>query len=120
MNSRVSSANIYGDVERSEFWKRHQDSLESFLVKSPNGDLVRFKVLGDSVSVRRYDDNPTDHSSEDVPELGVNHYLGVCVMVSFQAVDEYIERNGLRPVVDEVKRRRWVIMMGLALFAALH
>ena len=72
------------------------------------------------MSVHRYDDHPGSKHSEDIPELGLAHSLGVYVMVSSRAIDQYIDQHGLRPVVNEVKRRRWAIMMGLALFAALR
>ncbi|MBC9985292.1 hypothetical protein E4P24_02760 [Haloferax sp. AS1] len=88
-------------------------------MKSPSGEVVRVSFEGKRVSINRYSNLPTERSSTGNVDFGVAHYLGVCMVVSFQAIDEYIDRNGLRPVINEIKRRRWTIMMGLALFTVV-
>lgn len=117
---QVTLASVRGDIRRSSFWEQNHGDLKSFVVKSPDGDVVRVSIEDESMSVHCQGTHlAEDFSPEVVDELGLSHFLGVCVMVSFQSVDEYIDRNGLRPVVNEVKRRRWAIMMSLALFAAV-
>jgi hypothetical protein len=118
-SARIDTAKLYGGLDESEHWEHSRGNIISFAVRSADGDVLRFSLEDDSVTVHRYGENSEEADDIEIPEWTTVHFVGVCLMVSMRAVDQFIDKNGLRPVVGEVERRKWAIMMALALLTAV-
>lgn len=114
----VESIHIEGvsDLDRCKEWqaKRKSAKLLSFAVKSREGKAIKFSVDGESLNINRYRES-TDQSNSELPDSQRFYLIGTALIYAIWSVDRYIDRNGLRPVIDEVKRRRWVIFVACSL-----
>ncbi|WP_436908458.1 hypothetical protein [Halosimplex marinum] len=115
----VEKATIHGDIDTDPEFSRFHDraELRSFILKPEDGGAVRFTLEGDSVSVRRYGQS-TDETDVELPEYQTVYFVGQVILFAMYSVDRFIDRNGLRPVVDEIKERRWVILVTCSILAA--
>ena len=118
VSDHVEKATIHGNIEEDTGFLRYQDraKLRSFLLKSDNGGAVRFTLEGDSVSIHRYG-GTTEEPDVELPDHQTVYLVAQATLYAMYSVDRFIARNGLRPVVDEVKERRWVILVTCSILA---
>jgi len=79
----------------------------------PESDFYKIDFNGDS------DISSETASPEITPDINHVFVLSLCMRYAFYRIDEYIDTNGLRPVVDEMKRRRWALTLTVAVYAAV-
>jgi hypothetical protein len=122
-SKNVAATHIYGsaDIDKCGIWSSFRDSadLRSFVVKSDDGRAIRFALDDDSVAIDRLGTSNQD-PNENLPNLQMAYLLGICLLYTIYLVDNFIDQNGLRPVVDEVKERRWAIMLACAILAVYY
>lgn len=110
IQGRVDSAKLTGDLDNSVESPRIEVAadLQSLSLLSDDGDLVRFSVSNQSNQAT----GPVDY-----PGSQTALFIGTVFAYSMREVDRFIDRNGLRPVVDEANERRWVIMLTATILA---
>lgn len=118
VSDHVVKATIQGNIEDDTGFSRYQDraKLRSFLLKSDTGRTVRFTLEGDSVSIHRYG-GTTKKSDIELPDYPMVYLVAQAILYAIYSVDQFIDRNGLRPVVEEVKERRWAILVTCSILA---
>lgn len=118
-DERLQTATLNGELDNSPALSRLRDSaeLQSFTVKHPDGEPVRFTLKDGEVDIHQYSDYSTEPAIHH-PDYLTIFLVGHAFLYAMYSVDQLIDRNGLRPVVDEVKERRWVILVTCAILAA--
>lgn len=115
------------------------------LTDSPQEDkktLIQ-AFVGDSTIFDRTADNPKDRQSAELTEFlhslietdpatgetsnveavedwNYIRQVAFCLDIAFILVDDFIERNDLENSIGEIKRRRWVILLTIALLEYLQ
>ena len=115
----IDSIELSGNISEDNIYEE-RGKIRAFTVKSTEGDLVRFSLEGGSVSVQTHRPNTSSSASVSYPEWTSVHMIGVFLLFAFHSVDQFIEKNGLRPVVDEVEERKWAIMLALQMIAVAY
>lgn len=85
--------------------------LQSLSLQSDDGDLLRYSVSNQSTQSTV----PVDY-----PRSQIALFIGTVFAYSIREVDQFIERNGLRPVVDEGKKRQWVVTVATVILTACY
>lgn len=115
-SERVDIATLRGDLgsDSAERYLNETGELRSLVVKTEEGELVRFTLHEGSVEVHR-DRESVDQSDSEISGSETVYFVVTVLLYAMWSVDCYIDRNGLRPVIDEVKERRWTITLACAI-----
>lgn len=115
----LEGVSIQGESKADAEFSRFQDraKLQSFILKADGGGSVQLCLERESVSVYRYGQT-TGETAIDLPDYQTAYLVAQSLLYAMYSVDRFIDQNGLRPVVDEVKERRWVILVTCSLLTA--
>lgn len=110
---KVDSVKLTGDLDDTVEISRIEATaeLQALSLQSDDGDLLRYSVSIQSTQSTGTVDHPRSQTAL---------FIGTVFAYSIREVDLFIERNGLRMVVDEVKRRRWALTVATAILTAYY
>lgn len=114
----IEKATVQGDIKQDSELSSFQDraKLQSFALKLEEGGAVRFSLADDTLSIHQYT-RSNEEPNVELPEYQSVYLVAQVTLYAMYSVDRFIERNGLRPVVDEIKERRWVILVTCSILA---
>jgi len=104
---------IHETVQYTELTDNGQ--LISFTAAVGNEQVLVKQERG-SVSIKKIN---REDSDIQLPDWQSVYLIFVALVSATVYIDEFIDRNGLRPAVTELKRRRWIIITTTAVIAAL-
>lgn len=111
---------VIAKIERDFILNRRQqnsdeirDFLDNILKSSQLEDINSAEDLVTELEESRGIGEKTSGTNDEWNTL---HHLGFCFEVAMYRVDKFIEENGLRGSVDEIKKRRWVVRFALTLY----
>lgn len=100
---------VYGELDESPTYSSLKESGDvcSLHVKSDDGSIIRFSLKDSGVEIHRYGESP-QQPDNDLQKINL---VATVLLYVMWEVNKFIDQNGLRPVVNEIKQRRWVIML---------
>lgn len=115
---QLESITISGELSDNPRFQEvaNTGQLQSVVARIRGDSLIQFTVDGESLRVEEIEGGKPVRGS---PEWETIYLFGQLFLYVTWSVDQFIEQNGLRPVVDEIKKRRWVLMLTATLFIAL-
>lgn len=102
-------------IDRMVLSSNDVESIDLFV-----GELIQ-PALDAHPSLEEFESDLNSYSRhyDSLESIDNLYILSLCFQYSLYKVDLFIDDNGLRPVINEVKQRRWVMMLALTMYAAV-
>lgn len=124
----IDYASTSGDISGSHFDLSlfgNNSELQSFGIQTNDGEFIEYVFQSGSLDVRRVQEHlakekkSVEEKYDHLPEWQSVYFASVCTLYAMYLIDNFIDANGLRPVVTEIERRKWAILLGLYLFSIM-